>query len=494
MPNVTRGVRMKGLLEYLAGPGKANEHTNPRLVAGDPSLLPWLGNDHRLDVASARLVAARIDQPRRLMGVEVARGSVWHCSLSVRADDKAVSDKMWLAISRDFVAEMGFTGGNKAGCRWVAVHHGKSKEGNDHVHIAVSLVREDGTIASTWNDFARAQKIAGQLEKKHGLAVLASRGAGRGDRGVMPAEVAKAARAGAAEPQRLTLERTVRACAAAAVGEGDFLARIGDEGLVVRARFAQGSRAVVGYSVAARPQAGQAPIWFGGGRLAKDLTLPRLRASWTPGAEEAGVAASEWSAVGWGVTPGPVAPVDTSPAAWAVAQREVGALAQRWRAGERDGASWIALARESAGVFAACSRAVEESPGEMAQRAREMANLVGVRAHRARPARSGSARTAVALLSAGGRGRGVSQAVLAREVADLVDAIVKLAMIIGDVRAAQLEADRDRQHRAYMHQLSFPSPPSSSRPGADAPSQYDLGPTLPPHLRPSPEAGNDFGR
>ena len=35
MPNVTRGDRMAGLVSYLVGGGRHNEHTEPHLVAGD---------------------------------------------------------------------------------------------------------------------------------------------------------------------------------------------------------------------------------------------------------------------------------------------------------------------------------------------------------------------------------------------------------------------------------------------------------------------------
>ena len=49
-------------------------------------------------------------------------------------------------------------GGHPAPCREqvvlvsgrVAVRHGVSRAGNDHIHIAVNLVREDGTKASVW--------------------------------------------------------------------------------------------------------------------------------------------------------------------------------------------------------------------------------------------------------------------------------------------------------------------------------------------------------
>lgn len=33
MPNVVRGDRMGGLMVYLAGPGRSNEHTEPHMVA-----------------------------------------------------------------------------------------------------------------------------------------------------------------------------------------------------------------------------------------------------------------------------------------------------------------------------------------------------------------------------------------------------------------------------------------------------------------------------
>jgi len=187
MPNITRGQRMGGLLVYLAGPGRANEHTDPHLVAGDPAVMAW-HDDAVLDRDAALAVARQVDRPRHAFGVEVPGGSVWHCSLSVAAAEGQLTDEKWGAIAHDFVTEMGFAGGDpadggRAACRWVAVRHGASGAGNDHVHVAVSLVREDGTKASVWNDRPRAQRVAGELEKTYGLAVLESRQAGLGSRG-----------------------------------------------------------------------------------------------------------------------------------------------------------------------------------------------------------------------------------------------------------------------------------------------------------------------
>ena len=60
----------------------------------------------------------------------------------------------------------------------------------------------------------------------------------------------------------------------------------------------QGGRdAVVGYSV--RLPGGDAgpgrTVWYGGGKLARDLTLPALRRGWSEGAGERERAVGEWS-------------------------------------------------------------------------------------------------------------------------------------------------------------------------------------------------------
>jgi len=229
--------------------------------------------------------------------------------------------------------------GLKAPCRWVAVRHGVSANGNDHVHLAVNLVREDGTKASVHRDFKRAQDAARALEVKFGLEELESVGAERATRGYDPAEREAQARAraraqhererpaaGASVPSwerleagerdarvaaqmrvaqpRHELARSVRACAVASTDEGEFVRRLRRSGVLVRPRYADARVDVIsGYSVATRPQHGERPIWYGGGTLGRDLALPRLRRQWPDTPDGASAAAAEWNAAGRGRRP-----------------------------------------------------------------------------------------------------------------------------------------------------------------------------------------------
>jgi len=293
---ITRGSGMTGLVTYLAGPGKRNEHSDPHLVAGDGAVLAWW-DDAQLNRPAAAGVAAHLDEPRRVTGTEVAGGHVWHTSLALPAADRRLSDEKWAAITAEFVAAMGFTdAGGRAPCRWAAVRHGVSAGGNDHVQVVVSLVRDDGTKADTWRDYARASAAAAELEVRYGLTVIESRSLGRGSAGVTGAEHNKAARLGQPEPARAGVARTVRAVAAASRDEAGFVGAVRDAGLLVRPRYATGgTAAVVGYSVAARPVAGEPVVWFGGGRLDRDLTLPRLREAWPQAGEQTADVVAAWA-------------------------------------------------------------------------------------------------------------------------------------------------------------------------------------------------------
>ena len=194
IPHVSRGGSATGLVAYLVGEGRANEHAEPHLVAGSGDLMAWFGTDV-LDRVAAGELGRALDRHRLEFGTEVLRAKtivdpesgestkvpmpahVWHCSLAVKAGEGELSDEVWGRIAEDFVTGMGFapTAERPDGCTWIAVRHGLSANGNDHVHLALNLVRSDGTVADTWRDFARAQALAGQLEQRYGLTVLEGR-------------------------------------------------------------------------------------------------------------------------------------------------------------------------------------------------------------------------------------------------------------------------------------------------------------------------------
>lgn len=466
IPNITRGTRVVGLMTYLVGEGRANEHTEQHLVAGDHAIMARHGYAV-LDAAAAREIGVALDTPRLAYGVEVTRqvriedpqtgelhtervaADVWHCSLSLRADEGQLSDEQWGTIAQQFVDLMGFTEeSGKAPCRWVAVRHGLSKNGNDHVHIAVSLVREDGTKATTHNDFKRAQEVCRELEREHGLMPLESRELGMGERGVKPGERARADRQGSVEVDAHRLERTVRAAAIASVDEGEFVRRLRRGGVLIRPRFAAGRDDVVaGYSVALRPTGEDRPVWFGGGRLARDLTLPRLREGWPDSPQAAQAAVDEWRATSknpWQYRP--VAPGreehTPDPQLWEQYSKELRELrAQLREVPATDRATWAHVARETAGAFAAWSQRVEVKPGPLAETARELSRSAHIRAHQSKPkpVRMGSASgAAMILLQAATAGRGTAaEAILFRQLGRLSVALLDAHKAAGDARRAE---------------------------------------------------------
>lgn len=483
IPNITKGDRMAGLMVYLAGPGKRNEHTEPHLVAGDPAMMAW-HDDNELGRNDALAIARHLDRPRRAFGVEVAGGHVWHCSLSLRAEEGQLSDDRWREISEAFVRKMGLDDhqGTKTPTRWVAVRHGVSQAGNDHVHLVVNLVREDGTKADVWGDYGAAQKACRELEAEFGLQRLESAQRDRASRGYHPAEIEADARRRArgkfeaarrqgsesrtwwslpkderdglvaaqrtADQPRWALARTVRACATASADEAEFVRRMRRQGVLVRARYAEGTHDVVtGYSVAAKPEPGQRPIWYGGGNLARDLTLPRLRAEWPDTPQGASAAAAEWGAARRGRRP--VAPGrevhEPDPMVWS----EVGADLERLREQLRsipieDRDTWARVARQTSGAFAAWSARVEGTPGPLAATSDALAKTAELRRHPVRPERvpkASAAGAAMLLIAASKGGRGtVAQAAMLRQLANLAKAVHDMHRADQDARrAAEIE-------------------------------------------------------
>lgn len=500
IPNITRGSRMSGLLLYLASTDAdktKNSHTDPHLVSGDAAIMAWY-DDGVLDRDDAVAIAKHLDQPRKAYGVEVLQkdfrwdpvkkeriadghkqADVWHCSLSLRAEEGALSDQQWGDIANDFVDAMGFTeASEKAQCRWVAINHGTSENGNHHIHIAVSLVREDGTKASTHGDYKRAQTTCRELETKYGLEELSSVHASRGyDR----AEKATAVRDDR-EMHRASLARKVRASASASGSEAEFVRRARDTGLLVRPRYAKNTTdVIVGYSVAERPGRGERPIWFGGGTLASDLKLGALREEWPDTPQLATEAAAEWNAAARNKrkvsTNGPE---NATPSAemWVEYTRNATALVERLRALPRDDhATWAKAARDVSGAFAAWSHRLEPTPGPLAATAAELSRTAQLRAPRqhSKPVALPSiAGTAMLFMAASSKNKTAAQTVLMVQLINTAFAVYEMHAQSGRTREAQ------RIRAVVTEQLgpfTATMPKAAAAGGAEQPASQTAAPT-----------------
>jgi len=278
----TYGSRVRGLVEYLFGPGRSEEHTDPRVIAAHTTLLL---DDRALTPLARKMLATELDNTRVLLAPEVKEKFVFHASISLAPEDGPVSEETWQDIATSVAEHLGF-GEDTPGARvrWMAVHHGLSRNGNDHIHLVANLISEDGRqhnfVRAPWVMLSEVRK---QLEIKHSLRLVGhDKGTGLGaysqtearradeqrqstaaDKGVPVASVQ------AAEPETVRLERRVRAAASAATDESDFLHHLTGQEVAVRPRFATGDRSrVVGMSVALPTGDGQSLIWHGGGRLA----------------------------------------------------------------------------------------------------------------------------------------------------------------------------------------------------------------------------------
>jgi len=97
----------------------------------------------------------------------------------------------------------------------------------------------------------------------------------------------------------------VSVAAAGARTEQEFFARLAGAGVTVRQRYSVTNPGeVTGYAVglAHHTAKGGGIVWYGGGKLSSDLTLPKLRRRWTgPGAEHGAFPGRGLSAAARGV-------------------------------------------------------------------------------------------------------------------------------------------------------------------------------------------------
>jgi hypothetical protein len=283
---VAPGKNVAGVLYYLFGRGRRDEHVNPHLVGGweHPATLepPVHLDEGGKEVRDFRRLVGLLEQPVAAIGKRAPELYVWHCVLRAAPEDTDLGDGAWHDITGRVMDRTGLSelGREHEGVRWVAVHHG-----DNHVHIVVTLARQDGRRASVNNLYWRIGEALRDIEREYGLRILNHDKTA--DMAPTQAEMAKAGRAGQSETARAKLRRIVQAAAAAARTDAEFFAAIEARGALARPRWSTTrSGEINGYSVAlpgdetADGRRGRRPVWYGGRKLASDLSLPRLRERW----------------------------------------------------------------------------------------------------------------------------------------------------------------------------------------------------------------------
>lgn len=449
IPHITKGSDLGGLMRYLVGSGRSNEHENPHVIGGDGYLQAWHGHDE-LNAQAAAEITAYIDDPRVSYGVQMmakewrqnpdtgareplldADGqqvwkdvNVWHCSLSLPAGEVLSSDQ-WEAVTREFADGMNLTdAGGKAPVRWVAIHHGASKNGNDHVHIAASMVREDGTRwEGRYKDWPTAQRVCRDLEQRYNLTPVLGAQHGTAARGATPIELADQQRAGAPMIQRDDLALRVRAAAVASASEAEWVRRVRANGVVVMPRFAEGTTDVVaGYRAALLKKQDQDQLrFYGGGQLGRDLSLPRMRELWpTPTLEQAGEASAEWQAAFRGQRTGVVGREqrDLPTTAPDAARRNLKAYADRLgQVPSTDRLAWSIAAREVSGALSAWAQVDQQNAPALREAARTIARAGQDRRLSAGPAQRTSesaVTTALVFMASGDKPQVAAAALMAQ--------------------------------------------------------------------------------
>ena len=452
-----RGSDVRRLLGYLFREGLAGEHglsaphTDAHLIAA------WDGADGleppRLAVGGRDLgtLTAALTAPLLAAGLgrqEWAQARpVYHLAISAAQDDRTLTDGEWADVVGEYVHRIGLAPrGDEEAVRWVAVRHA-----DNHVHVIATLARQDGRRVWPRNDFYRAREASLTVEARYGLT-RTSPADRTGDRQTSRAEQRRHTRQttqragqglpGPAGPDRQVLRGKVRAALAGATSFEEFSDRLSRDGVLVRPRMSTlHPEEVTGYAVALRPTGTDAaeepvPVWFGGGKLAPDLTFPQLQARWSPESAAARAAGNAGSTVRDGLQ----LTAAERQALWETAGQAIGRAEERLRAAASGDPAARAVAEAAAvatsEVLAAVGRLTERSGAGPLHRAAEAYDRAARGLRRHPPVPTGSGRRT--RRAAGGlRGMQFVRRSDTRQLLQLVDQLSRLSLTLAALRDQQ---------------------------------------------------------
>ncbi|MET8324658.1 mobilization protein [Streptomyces sp. NPDC005181] len=269
------GSNTRGLLAYLYGPGRHDEHTDPHIVAGFAMLgMPDSGRDEN---ATLTQLARHLDAPVHLRNSEFGKqvtDHVWHCPVRTAPEDRNLSDAEWAEVAQRIVHAAGIAPeGDDLACRWIAVRHA-----DDHLHILATTVREDGRRPKLHGSGIRVGDACRQIEKDYGLRQL-KKGDGTGARRPTQAEMHKATRLGWERTSPEWLQDRIRAAIPHASSVEELLAYLEADGVEIKGRRGP-SGDLLGYAAGCPGDLAEngEQIFYAGGKIAPDLSLPKLRA------------------------------------------------------------------------------------------------------------------------------------------------------------------------------------------------------------------------
>jgi len=169
------GANMAGLVDFVFGPGKDGEHSDPHIVAAYADIL--VGD--RADTAAARkMLAIGLDSTRITMAPEVTEKFVLHTTVTAAPEDGLLGGQTWRAIAESIAEHLGFEDeAPGAPIRRIAVYHGLTKNGHDHIHVVANRVGEDGrTHAFPRPPTVMLSEVRRDLEIGHRLRLVGHRG------------------------------------------------------------------------------------------------------------------------------------------------------------------------------------------------------------------------------------------------------------------------------------------------------------------------------